>query len=175
MVSVLASVLASIYLNWKLGLALTFVIPFVLGSGILETKLGEGQNLKKSKGVEKAGNVAIESISNIRTVASLGREETFHSLYMNCLLEPYLQAKRNSPIRGIIFAIAVNASLLASIIAIYYGGYLITYENLEYQAVLTINECLVFGIEMVGQMLAFTPNYGKAKVAASRLFKIIYR
>jgi len=172
---VLVSVTSSIYLNWKLGLALTFVVPFVLGSGIVETKLGEGQNVKKSKGLEKAGNVAIECISNIRTVVSLGREETFHSLYMSHLLEPYQQAKKNSPIRGIIYAVTINASLMASIIAIYYGGYLIAYEQLNYEIVFIINESLIFGIEMIGQMLAFTPNYGKAILAARRIFKIINR
>lgn len=171
----LLSLTVSIYLNWKLGLALSVAVPLILGAGVVETKLGRGLNTKKSKGLEKAGIVAIESISNIRTVASLGREETFHAIYMNCLLESHLQAKRNAPLRGILFAATINTTIVFSIASLCYGSYLISYEDVPYKTVLTVNESLIFGMEMVGQMLAFTPNYAKAKVAASRVFKILER
>jgi ATP-binding cassette subfamily B (MDR/TAP) protein 1 len=54
-----------------------------------------------------------------------------------------------------------------------YGGYLIQNEGLAYKEVFKICEALVFGMEMVGQTLAFTPNYGRAKTAAKRIFHLI--
>ena len=169
----MASLCISLYLNWKLGLALSVVIPFVLGSGALQVKISLDQTARRARTLEKASQIAIESISNIRTVASLGLEETFHSLYMDLLLEPHLRAKRTALFRGLMFSFTVNATIFASIGGFYYGGYLAMNEDLNIEIVYTINEALIFGFEMVGQMLAFTPNYGKAKMAAKRVFHLI--
>jgi len=163
----------SIYLNWKLGLTLSFVIPFVLGSNIVETKVSLRQAVKRRQALEKASQIAMESIGSIRTVASLGLEGTFHSLYMNLLLKPHLRANRMALVRGIIFGFTVNVAGFASIVGFYYGTYLVVNENVDYEIVFTITEALIFGIEMVGQMLAFTPNYGKIKMAAGRIFQLI--
>ena len=174
-VCLVVSLGVSIYFCWKLALVLSLAIPFVIGSGIISTKVGEGQNIVKSKSLEKAGAIAIETISNIRTVASLGQQETFHTLYMNCLVESHLATKRNSLIRGFIFGLAINLTVLMSIVSFYIGGYLIVNENLDFQILSIINECLIFGMEFVGNMLAFTPNYSKAKIAAGRIFQMINR
>ena len=171
----LVAVGTSIYLNWKLGLTLSFVIPFVLGSNIVETKVSLRQAVKRRQALEKASQIAMESIGSIRTVASLGLEGTFHSLYMNLLLKPHLRANRMALVRGIIFGFTVNVAGFASIVGFYYGTYLVVNENVDYEIVFTITEALIFGIEMVGQMLAFTPNYGKIKMAAGRIFQLIER
>lgn len=171
----LVSLGVSIYYNWKLGLVLSTAIPFVIWSGVLSSKIGDGQNTERYKSLEKAGAIAMESISNIRTVTSLGQQETFHKLYMTYLTEPYSAAKRSSPIRGMIFAVAINVTVLISIASFSYGGYLILNENADFKIVCIINECLIFGMEFVGNMVAFTPNYGKAKLAVNRIFGMIDR
>ena len=171
----MASLCISLYLNWKLGVALSVMIPIILGSGALQVEISLDQTARRARTLEKASQIAIESISNIRTVASLGLEETFHSLYMDLLLDPHLRAKRTAVIRGLMFSFTINATIIASIAGFYYGGYLVMTENLDTEVLFTITESLIFGFEMVGQMLAFTPNYGKAKMAAKRIFHLIER
>ena len=41
-------------------------------------------------------------------------------------------------------------------------------EHLHYKEVVKVAESMVFGMDMVGQILAYTPNIAKAKAAAEK-------
>jgi ATP-binding cassette subfamily B (MDR/TAP) protein 1 len=172
-VSILFALTLSLVYDWKLALASGIFVPIVLLSGLLEVKMNMGQNAKKAKALERSTRLATEAISNIRTVASLGLEETFNAKYMDSLHEPYKVAKKLTHVRALIFGLTCNMSCFASVVCMSYGGYLIQNEGLAYKEVFKICEALVFGMEMVGQTLAFTPNYGRAKTAAKRIFHLI--
>ena len=172
-VSIFFALTLSLFYSWKLALACGVFVPLVLFSAALEIKMNAGQNAKKTKALEESTRVATEAISNIRTVASLGREETFHSCYMASLYNPYKSAKKRMPIRALIFGMTSNMSVFASVVCMTYGTYLIQSEGLAYKNVFIICEALVFGMEMVGYTLAFTPNYSRAKASAKRILQLI--
>jgi hypothetical protein len=50
--------------------------------------------------------LAVEAISNIRTVAGLGREKTFVERYIAELSGPHETAKRKAHVRGLVFGFA---------------------------------------------------------------------
>ncbi|XP_057376289.1 ATP-dependent translocase ABCB1-like [Daphnia carinata] len=172
-VSILFALTLSLVYNWKLALVSGVFVPVVLLSGVLEVKMNTGQITAKAKAMEQSTRLATEAISNIRTVASLGLEEKFNTNYMASLREPYKVAKKLTPVRAVIFGLTCNMSCFASVVCMSYGTYLIQNEDLPYKEVFKVCEALVFGMEMVGQTLAFTPNYGRAKTAAKRIFQLI--
>merc|ERR1712088_1236907 len=57
----------------------------------------------------------------------------------------------------------------------FYGGYLVYSEHLPYKVVFTVAEALLLGTMMVGQATAFAPKYGKAMIAAARVFNLLDR
>ena len=61
---------------------------------------------------------------------------------------------------------------LAYTVCMTYGTYLIK-NGLPYKNVFIVSEMLAFGTEMVGQTLAFTPNYDRAKKSAQRILHLI--
>lgn len=79
--------------------------------------------------------LAIEAITNIRTVAGLGREKTFVQKYMKELDASHREAKRKSHIRGLVFGFAQSMPFFAYAGCMYYGGYLVDKGELEYQRV----------------------------------------
>ena len=170
-ISIIFAVSLSMFYEWKLALASAVFVPVVLLAAILETKIGMGQN--DSKALETSSKIAAEALSSIRTVASLGKEDEFHTAYMRSLLLSHEQSRRRSPLRGLVFGVANNVTTFASIVCMSYGGYLIENEGLPYKNVFIIGEALIFGMEMIGQTLAFTPNFGKAKMAAQRIFELL--
>ena len=87
------SVALAFIANWKLGLATSVFVPAILVSAILQARIGMGQNNTQVRALEKSSRVATESILNIRTVASLGLEEKFHSIYIESLAEPHAQQR----------------------------------------------------------------------------------
>ena len=119
----------------------------------------------------------MEAIGNIRTVASLGKEKDFHSVFMSSLSGPHRKALKKSWIRGFIFGFASSLPMFAYATVMYYGGWLVVHdpENTPYENVFKVSESLLFGTQMIGQAVAFAPNYNKAKVAANRIFALLRR
>jgi ATP-binding cassette subfamily B (MDR/TAP) protein 1 len=73
--------------------------------------------------------LAVEAVGNIRTVASLGREQTFHQLYMKELLPAHKLALRNTHIRGFVFGLARSIMFFAYSTTMYYGGQLVVEDE----------------------------------------------
>lgn len=169
------SVALSLYYDWRLGLVTTAIVPFVLLSTYLQGKILMKQNGLERKGLQLSAKVAMEAISNIRTVASLNREQTFHDRYMSSLTGPHVAAQRNAAIRGLVFGFASSAPLLGYGLVLYYGGWLVVNVGVDFQVVFKVSEALMMGTMSVGQAAAFMPNYNKAKLAASRIFDLLER
>lgn len=81
--------------------------------------------------------IAVESVSNVRTVASLGREEQFIMEYCAELMPALVVAKRSAHWRGLVFGFSRGLDSFISAITMYYGGTLIVYHKVQYYLVLT--------------------------------------
>ena len=174
-VSMSFSVVLALYIDWRLGLVAAVFVPLIVGASVLQTNIESGANAKQMRALEKSAGIAAETLSNIRTVASLCSEERFHELYMASLEEPHNAVKKLAPVRGFLYGLSVNMVLFASIACYHYGGYLVLTDGLPYKGVLKVGEALVFGFEFVAKTLAYTANFGKAKMAIQRIFRVLDR
>lgn len=165
----------SMYYTWKMTLVSVVSIPLVLGAVFFEARVMSGQGLQEKKKMEAATRIAIEAISNIRTVASLGKEEAFLQRY--CVeLDHVAQATRiRNRLRGLVFSCGQTTPFFGYALSLYYGGALVATEGLSYQDVIKVSEALIFGSWMLGQALAFAPNFNTAKISAGRIFKLLDR
>lgn len=89
MASVGTGVIIGFVYSWKLTLVILGFIPFIIGAGLLQMKVIQGFSGEGQKALEGAGKVAAEVITNIRTVASLTREQTFINQYEAMTLTPH--------------------------------------------------------------------------------------
>ncbi|KAG7166971.1 ATP-dependent translocase ABCB1-like [Homarus americanus] len=169
------SIILSLYFDWRLGLVTFPFIPFVLIAVYLQSKILMGQSVTELKTLQEAGKIAIESITNIRTVASLHKEVHFADQYSAALYKPHQSALRKSHLRGAAFGFAQAIPFFAYAVIMLYGGYLVDNNEIDYASVFKIAEALILGTMMVGQAVAFAPNYSKAKIAASHIFNILER
>jgi ATP-binding cassette subfamily B (MDR/TAP) protein 1 len=171
----IASTVLALYFQWKLGLVALCFVPLLLVSTYFQAKIIMGQSALEREALQKSAKVAMEAISNIRTVASLGKERQFHTIYMESLRGPHKEALKKSWIRGFIFGFASSIPMFAYAVTMYYGGWLVVNECLDFTSVFKVSESLLFGTQMIGQAVAFAPNYNKAKVAANRIFALLRR
>jgi ABC-type multidrug transport system fused ATPase/permease subunit len=81
-------VLAFIY-GWAITLVVLAFIPFIIISGVLQTKMMSGFSGKDKEAIEEAGKFTTEAISNIRTVAVLNKEKYFSKIYNDKIDTPY--------------------------------------------------------------------------------------
>lgn len=85
---VLVLVVAFIY-SWVLTLVILGIVPLMMLAGLLQLKAVAGHATNSTKALESAGKVAVDSIENIRTVATLGIEESFFNQYKGLVRKPY--------------------------------------------------------------------------------------
>lgn len=165
----------SMYYTWKMTLVSVVSIPLVLGAVFFEARVMGGQGMQEKKKMEAATRIAVEAISNIRTVASLNKEGRFFDRY--CVeLDHVAKATRiRNRLRGIVFSCGQTAPFFGYAISLYYGGYLVAREGLSYENVIKVSEALIFGSWMLGQALAFAPNFNTAKISAGRIFRLLDR
>jgi hypothetical protein len=77
----------------------------------------------------------VESISNIRTVAGLTREHSFVKRYIELITVPHKSYQKRTPVRGAVFGLAQAVPFFSYATCMYYGGYLVDKEGLEYAKV----------------------------------------
>ncbi|XP_011139991.1 multidrug resistance protein homolog 49 isoform X1 [Harpegnathos saltator] len=165
----------SFYFTWKMTLVSVVSIPLVLGAVFLEARIMSEQGMREKKKMEAATRIAVEAISNIRTVASLGKEDAFFNRYCVELNHVAKASRTRNRLRGLVFSCGQTAPFLGYAVSLYYGGYLVAREGLAYQNVIKVSEALIFGSWMLGQALAFAPNFNMAKISAGRIFRLLDR
>ena len=99
-----------------------------------------GHDNVEKKALGKANKLAIEAISNIRTVASLRKENYFVEEYNKELAGPHESSRSRSHLRGIVFGFAQSMPFFAYGGCMFYGGYLVYSERLPYKVVFTVAE-----------------------------------
>ena len=85
----LTAVLIAFTASWELTLILVLCFPVLGAFSFLQIRLLAGRTAKNKKKLEESGKTAVESIDNVRTVASLGIEENLVDKYNSLLQYPF--------------------------------------------------------------------------------------
>ena len=75
--------------SWELTLVLIFCFPVLGAFSYLQIRLLAGRTAKNKKKLEESGKTAVEAIDNVRTVVSLGIEDSLVDKYNGLLQYPF--------------------------------------------------------------------------------------
>lgn len=75
--------------SWELTLVLIFCFPVLGAFSFLQIRLLAGRTGRNKKKLEESGTTAVESIDNVRTVATLGIENSLVEKYNGLLQYPF--------------------------------------------------------------------------------------
>lgn len=121
--------------SWKLGLVSLAFTPFIIAAHFYEFRLTNETNLGNYKALERSTKIAVEVVSNIRTVMALGCEKMFNAQYVR-LLEPSLvAAKKLTHVRGLVYGVARSLMSFANAACIAYGAHLVVTGEMTIAAV----------------------------------------
>lgn len=127
--------MASLYFSWRLTLAVVVSVPLVLMTRIVEARYTEESLAAEQDAIQRASNIAVEGISNIRTVLGLCLENYVLDKYNSDIDEVEKMCKKKSRFRGLIFAIGFTVPSLIYGPAFYYGVTLVI-QGLHYQNII---------------------------------------
>lgn len=134
--TIVIGIAVSFFYSWKMTLVAATCFPAVLAGIVLESRLVSSSNVKEKQAIENATKMAVEAISNIRTVASLGQEVHILNRYSKEIDKVHEYCKSKSRFRGFVFGLGQTVPLMGYGLSLWYGGYLVANKEMEYQDVI---------------------------------------
>ncbi|XP_055387529.1 multidrug resistance protein homolog 49-like [Condylostylus longicornis] len=163
----------SLYYSWDMALVTTIILPFLMCAIIIESRYMKTADEAERQSIENASNIAVEAISNMRTVTSLGQENYILKRYCDEIYQAKLACIKKSKFRGLIYGLCQAMPFLSFGWSHCYGGYAVVKSDLHYKNIIKVSEALVYGSWMLGQALAYAPNINSALISAAKLIKLL--
>jgi ATP-binding cassette subfamily B (MDR/TAP) protein 1 len=126
-----ALIIAFIY-GWQLTLVIIAFLPLIAVGGALQMTILNGVAGQNKEALEEAGKIATEGIENIRTVASLTKEDKIHDMYLSNLRTPYKAALKKAHVAGFAFSFSQSVIFFAYAAAFYFGAYMIKEREMDF-------------------------------------------
>ncbi|CAF0950412.1 unnamed protein product [Brachionus calyciflorus] len=169
-------ILALIY-GWAIALTILAFVPFMIISGVLQTKMLTGFSSKDKEVLEDAGKITIEAIGNIRTVSIFNKELHFWKLYEKKIDIPFRASIRSTNISAFMLGFTSSITFYAMAAAFALGAHLVQNElfGMTFENIMLVFSCIIFGAQSVGQAASLMPDYAKAKTSVNAMFELFER
>uniref|UniRef100_A0A8C3CIA4 ABC-type xenobiotic transporter n=1 Tax=Cairina moschata TaxID=8855 RepID=A0A8C3CIA4_CAIMO len=168
----------------KSGEILTMRLRSLSFRALLQQEIGWYDDQKNAVGIlltrlatdaSQVKGISTESVENIRTVASLTREEAFYEKYVTSLNGPYRDSLTKAPFYGFTYGVAQSANYFVNAAVFRFGAWLIAHCLSNFESVFIVFSSVIFAAMNVGQSASLAPDYGKARISAQRIFHLLDR
>ncbi|XP_045698387.1 bile salt export pump isoform X2 [Phyllostomus hastatus] len=173
--NITVAMIIAFFFSWKLSLVILCFLPFLALSGAVQTRMLTGFASQDKQALEIAGQITSEALSNIRTIAGIGKERHFIEAFERELVKPFKTAIRKANVYGFCFGFSQCIVFVANSASYRYGGYLIYNEGLHFSHVFRVISSVVLSATALGRAYSYTPSYAKAKISAARFFQLLDR
>ncbi|KAH7697899.1 P-glycoprotein, partial [Aphelenchoides avenae] len=158
-VTLVGAITIGLLCGWKLALVLLAILPLF------------GKNLRNTKLMELAGKLASEAVENVRTVQALNKQRVFCDKFCENLVIPY--RANMGQVYGVVYGFAQSMTFVIYALGFWVGATFVNDQSMEPTDVYRVFFAFAFCGQAVGQLTAFIPDVVKARIAASRLLRLI--
>ncbi|KAJ6013553.1 hypothetical protein N7540_008144 [Penicillium herquei] len=172
-VNLIAGLVLSFIIAWKITIVLLPTIPVLLVAGMMKLRIQAQFAERHQKAFAQATAITIEAIDNIRAVSAFSLEKQTYSVYERALKAPYKETLRSIAFGNIFLALSFSISALVYALAYWWGTKQIVaglYSQTQFFIVLP---AILFSTQSCGQMFALAPDISKAGLAASNITKLL--
>ncbi|ORY11062.1 P-loop containing nucleoside triphosphate hydrolase protein [Clohesyomyces aquaticus] len=170
-VNVVSSCVLALIVGWKLGLVIVFgALPALILAGYLRIRLEVKLEDDTSKRFSKSAALASETVSAIRTVASLALEKHILQKYQERLQGVAKQSIKALGWTMFWYSLTQSISFLAMALGFWYGGRLISFGEYTNAQFFTVFIAVIFSGEAAAQFFTYTTSLTKARAAANYIF-----
>ncbi|XP_059615121.1 multidrug resistance protein homolog 49-like [Phlebotomus argentipes] len=173
--SAIVGLCIGLYVYWKLAIIVALSLPLHLLVAIFDSKYSKSSIANERKAMENASKIAVEAISNVRTVASLGQEANILEKFNREIEVAEKEAKKSTRFRGFAFSLNICLNMFTYAASFMYAYRLITNGEVSFVDAMMVIEAILYGAWMTGIVLNNTPNVGLAISSAERIFKLLDR
>ena len=173
--TVISGFIIAFFNSWKLTLIFLVIVPFLFIGTFLEMEFSKDKTEERRHVLENSTEVAVETITNIKTVYALNLEEYFCKLYDEKLREPEKRLERKNYISSIGNGFSNSVTFFAYAICFLVGAFFIKNEEIEFQNMLRVLMSVMFTTFAVGRSSSIAPDFSKAAKAFDHILEIIDR
>ncbi|EGD72703.1 ATP-binding cassette transporter subfamily B member 1 [Salpingoeca rosetta] len=156
---------------WRVALVVLATFPVTAFASVMKYKMISG--FSTGKAFERSGKFASLAVEEVRTVASLGRLDTFVQDYFDTLVLPSAVMKKTAQIQGLAFGFAQFCMFAVWALAFWYGSEVVDDGFCGFREMFTAQMSIIFMGIFAGQATTLAPDVVKAKQAAGRLYTMI--
>lgn len=172
-VNLVAGLVISFAIAWKITIVLFPTIPVMLASGFMKLHTQAKFAERHQKAFAQATAITVEAVDNIRAVSAFSLEKQSYEVYNRALQRPYRETMRSIAWGNSWLALAFSISNLVYALAYWWGSKQISsglYTQTQFFIVLP---ALLFSTQSCGQMFALAPDISKARVASSNIVNLL--
>lgn len=173
--TVVAGFLVAYLACWRVALVVTAVFPLMAISGALQLKLMTGFDADSEKKYADAGAIASEAVDNFDTTASLGVQDMFMDRYNAALEIPIKNGRKTALVGGIMFGISEFLAQALWAVSFWVGSIFVRNGDCDFPDLMKAITGLLFAGMMLGNVSAQVPDVSKAKIASTKVFRLLDR
>ncbi|KAJ3296002.1 ATP-binding cassette, sub-B (MDR TAP), member 4, partial [Blyttiomyces sp. JEL0837] len=160
--------------GWRLALVLCAAFPLLGVSSMLMAKTMARRQGKGSNHYAKAGAVAQEVLSAIRTVVAFGGEKREVVRYFKVLKDAEVEGVKGSLLNGASSGLSIMIFYLTYALGFWYGGSLVGH-GMTGGEVVNVFFAIIIGGFALGQLGSKLPSFSSAIGAGAKIFETIDR
>ena len=170
-----ACLLFAMIRSWKFSIIFLPFVPLIIICTNLMIRVLKKFSIREFVSYGKAGKVAQEVLSSLKTVIAFGLQQKFIRIYEENLQDAESNGIQKGKLMGFFEGLASLFSNLCFGICFVYAIHLTSYECKNYDTGIIISSifCIVNATFAIGQALPFLSDLGQAKSAAKKVFDII--
>ncbi|KAF2102364.1 ABC multidrug transporter SitT [Rhizodiscina lignyota] len=172
-VNLIAAIILTHIIAWKIALVCLSLVPLLLGAGLMELRvLGKFEEQHESA-YTKSVDIGVEAITSIRTIASLSLEEETLETYRRSLKGPRKATLKVTLQASLWQAMTYFLGNLVNALAYWWGAkQIISGDYTQTQFLIVVFSLLVSAL-LWSQMFALAPELSSARAAMARILGLI--
>ena len=172
-VNLIAGLVISLAIAWKITVVLLPTIPVLLIAGMMKLRVQANFAERHQKAFAQATGVTIEAVDNIRAVSAFSLEKQSYEVFGRSLRKPYRATMKAIAWGNMWLAMAFSISNCVYALAYWWGSRQIANGLYSQTQFFTVLPALLFSTQSCGQMFALAPDISKARVASSNIVDLL--
>ncbi|KAL4898374.1 hypothetical protein BDV59DRAFT_197285 [Aspergillus ambiguus] len=172
-VNLIAAIILTHIIAWKIALVCLALVPLLLGAGLMELRVLGKFEERHENAYTKSVDIGVEAITSIKTIAALSLETDTLMLYRRSLKGPKRETLQVTMLASLWQAMTYFLGNLVNALAYWWGSkQIISGTYTQTQFLIVVFSLLVSAL-LWSQMFALAPELSSARAAMSRILGIV--
>ncbi|KAJ2828372.1 hypothetical protein IWW50_001413 [Coemansia erecta] len=171
--SVICAVVISFIFDWHLALLGIACWPILCYAQYWQARATWGSSMRMRTVYEKSGQAAAETIRNIKTVATLHREETFIRIFDEMNEAPHLGSIRGSLLGSIGFGFAMACQMFVNALVFYAGCQFVVHGWVSMNDMFNALMVTMMATFLLGILAQIVPMIPRGAAAARGIYETL--